>query len=374
MDDNADGNRDAGEPGLNGVTINLVGVDSDGNAITTDLDGNALTTVTENNNVDPFDPGHFWFLNLKPGTYTVSEVVPAGSEPSTPISFVLDTLDSGESDTSTVFGNFVLGSLHAHKFFDGIMEDGIQQEGENNLLGVTFTLTGIDGMGNDVGPIDMVTDEDGLAWWMDLKPGTYTITEDQTSLGGLFPTIPSDGIHADIILTSGQTITKEFGNVGDCNGLTPGYWQAKLFDPANNQINDYDFDQSILLITDTIVDDGTLTQDDIDEALVILRLPDASDPIQKLEKFVLANQLTLNLTQLVAGDPGFPNTDSASLFGACMLLDNLDVGSLGDLLDLAIEYINAGQATTDFNDDGFINDQDVLDLKTVLDQFANLNF
>ncbi|NIL98399.1 MAG: peptidase, partial [Planctomycetales bacterium] len=45
------------------------------------------------------------------------------------------------------------------------------------LAGVTFTLTGVDGMGNQVVPIEMSSDETGLLWFTDLVPGTYTLTE-----------------------------------------------------------------------------------------------------------------------------------------------------------------------------------------------------
>ncbi|REJ96016.1 MAG: hypothetical protein DWQ29_01205, partial [Planctomycetota bacterium] len=83
------------------------------------------------------------------------------------------------------FGNFERGSIHGIKFIDA-NGNGVADDGEALQAGVTFTLTGTDGMGNPVGPIVVETDdlastpdvdETGQLWFNDLKPGTYTVTE-----------------------------------------------------------------------------------------------------------------------------------------------------------------------------------------------------
>ena len=75
---NANGIQEAGEPGLNNVTVTL-----------TFADGTTATRVTSFFNVD----GYYSFYNLGPATYTVSFATPAGFYPS-PANIGNDTLDS----------------------------------------------------------------------------------------------------------------------------------------------------------------------------------------------------------------------------------------------------------------------------------------
>ncbi len=82
---NSNGNRDEGEPFLNGWTIELV--DESGNVVATtttmemDLDGSG--------DIDPAtESGWYWFNDLVPGTYTVSEVLREGWVQSAPLSDV----------------------------------------------------------------------------------------------------------------------------------------------------------------------------------------------------------------------------------------------------------------------------------------------
>jgi hypothetical protein len=63
---NGNGIQNAGEPGLNGVTVNLL--DSGGSVID--------TTVTANNGGG--NPGYYQFTDLAPGTYSVQFVLPGG--------------------------------------------------------------------------------------------------------------------------------------------------------------------------------------------------------------------------------------------------------------------------------------------------------
>ena len=74
LDANGNATRDADEPGLPGVTIYL-DLNNNGN-----LDSGEPLTVTIRD--DPAtaanETGLFWFTRLKPGTYTVREVVPDG--------------------------------------------------------------------------------------------------------------------------------------------------------------------------------------------------------------------------------------------------------------------------------------------------------
>ncbi len=62
VDKDDDGVRDSDESGIKGVEITLTGTDINGNAVTE-------TTTTDSN-------GRYWFEDLQPGTYTVTEAQP----------------------------------------------------------------------------------------------------------------------------------------------------------------------------------------------------------------------------------------------------------------------------------------------------------
>ena len=103
-------------------------------------------------------------FTVAPGLYTVREACQASWEQSLPAptngcgSGVYGmTLTSGQLESDNDFGNFRLVDLHAHKFFD-FNEYMVQDGNEDNLAGIEFTLTGMDGMGGEVGPL--VADND----------------------------------------------------------------------------------------------------------------------------------------------------------------------------------------------------------------------
>jgi uncharacterized repeat protein (TIGR01451 family) len=70
IDTNRNGRIDAGESGRSGVTVTLSGVDGRGQAV-----GGSTVTAAD---------GTYIFPGLMPGTYTVTETVPGGLEPTTP--------------------------------------------------------------------------------------------------------------------------------------------------------------------------------------------------------------------------------------------------------------------------------------------------
>jgi hypothetical protein len=94
--DNADD-----EVGLNGWTINLVGTDDEGHAV-------SMSTVTAND--ESGNPGYYSF-SVDPGTYTVSEVLQEGwiqSYPTTgsPVGTYQVILGNGQLDADNNFGNY----------------------------------------------------------------------------------------------------------------------------------------------------------------------------------------------------------------------------------------------------------------------------
>ena len=219
-DINGDGDRDDGEPGLNGVMFALTGTDGMGNSV-------SMTTLTEND-PDSGDPGYFWFEGLKPGSYNVFEVydeaaqggdfnddgdMDDGTDTNSTNSYgsgsvgspdgILDvnqgmifdktvesfTVSSGdEIDADHDWGNYVLGSIHGVKFYDKSGE-GKWDSGENALGDITFklyrhegavTVTGKSGdktVTHSWSTQTQVSDVHGEFWFEDLEPGTYELRE-----------------------------------------------------------------------------------------------------------------------------------------------------------------------------------------------------
>jgi uncharacterized protein (DUF2141 family) len=127
-DFDADGVRDAGEPGLPGVTIQLT----------------PATVVGPTLNATTDAAGNFLFTEVLAGTYTLSEVVPTGFTQTAPIppGTIAVTLASGGSSLNNVFGNFrglLTGTVSGVKFND-VNGNGTRDAGEAGLSGVTITL------------------------------------------------------------------------------------------------------------------------------------------------------------------------------------------------------------------------------------------
>ncbi|MGI9606029.1 MAG: SdrD B-like domain-containing protein, partial [Acidimicrobiales bacterium] len=164
-----DGIQDAGEPGLDGITINL-------------LDATGTTTLATTTTASG---GAYSFTGLVPGTYTVQVVVPSGMVATTVDAGGDDTIDSdldgsgeatttlisGENDTSidgglytpATIGNFVWDDLNAN---------GIQNAGEPGLDGITINLL------NAAGTITLAsttTAGGGSYSFTGLAPGTYAV-------------------------------------------------------------------------------------------------------------------------------------------------------------------------------------------------------
>ena len=236
-DVNGNGVQDAGDLGRNGVTFTLTGVDNTGAAIT------PISVISGD---DPSTPevevGEFWFTDLSPGTYTVTETVPTGFIATTPIAVSNIVLTSGVEFVSRVgqanlppgstkqeilldnlapigvpdlaFGNSELGSIHGNKFTD-VNGNGVQDVGDLGRNGVTFTLTGVDNTGAAITPISVISGDDpstpevevGEFWFTDLSPGTYTVTE--TVPTGFIATTPI--AVSNIVLTSGVEFVSRIG-------------------------------------------------------------------------------------------------------------------------------------------------------------------
>ncbi len=176
-DANNDGVRQVGELGLPGVTLTLTGTDDLGISVS-----QMATSLAD---------GSYSFTNLRPGTYSVSEVQPTG---------LLDGRDAAGTAGGTVgddrvdgivlfagtdaagytFGELDPASLAGVVFRDD-NNDGIEQPLELGIAGVSVTLTGTDDLGNSV-TLSTLTASDGSYLFSNLRPSGplgYTLTETQ---------------------------------------------------------------------------------------------------------------------------------------------------------------------------------------------------
>ncbi len=94
--------------------------------------------------------------------------------------------------------------------------DGVRQNSDPALAGVTLTLTGSDWQGNAITPRSLVTDASGHYSFTDLAPGTYTVTE---------PTQPEN-------TANGQTIAGSTGGTPTAVGTLPSAIAGILLPPA----------------------------------------------------------------------------------------------------------------------------------------------
>jgi hypothetical protein len=367
-DRNANGVKDEGEEPLAGWTINVAG--------NTGMNKLYEASTTTNAN------GEYKFM-LPPGTYTVYETCPAGGNwyQSLPkpaggyncgdgkyTNIVIKSDDGPDKHKDNDFGNFQSVHIIAKKFND-LDGDGMKDSGEEWLEGVEFCL--LQG-GSKVDAGDFLkspqnaclkTDSSGAVKWENLFPNEYTV--DETVPTGAFPTATDvyiGGVFYKTIVGAGADEVAlpflegcadkgyaklVFGDGFKCVGLTPGYW--------SNWRNHYTASEFEGLLAGTIAAD-------IAEADAILNSNscDDNDAKECLAKFVLANQLTLNLTAAIAGGASLFNGDDAGLSLLCQGPGQPYPGTLGHWLDRGLALIGGG------------NRNDILEAKTMLDYFANL--
>ena len=269
---NADGDRDAGEPGLSGWEIHLFGDDDQGNPV-------HLHDTTDGN-------GDYSFENLEPGEYTVCETQQSGWTQSMPGTgagtadcsghthggttpgargYAID-LEFGDDDSGNDFGNFRMASKSGTKFED-LNADGDEDAGEPGVSGVQIHLFGTDGLGNAVHR-HTSTDASGDYSFSNVAPGSYTVCE--TVAAGWTQSYPASGadcsghgggVGYSITLTSNEADTgNDFGNFrqatkagtkfedlnadGDRDAGEPGLedWQIHLFgtDGQGNSVHEHD--------------------------------------------------------------------------------------------------------------------------------------
>ncbi len=204
-----DGVQDVGEPGLDGITVNLVW--PGGNGIFGDGDDVSLTTVTSGG-------GAYSFSGLPAGTFRVAVdlgTVPAGFVNTYDLDGNLNSatevgLTAGQNRTDVDFGYAESATAGGIKWNDA-NANGVQDGGEGPLSGVTiFADLNNDGVFGPGEPSD-VTNAAGAYQLAGLRPGTVTIRE--VPPVGFYQTFPANFAPHTVNLVPGQTAADlNFGN------------------------------------------------------------------------------------------------------------------------------------------------------------------
>ncbi len=144
------------DTGLGGVTVNLY------------LNGGSTPVASTVTAAD----GSYSFTNLGPGSYTVQEVVPAGSTQTAGNAGYTVSATSGSNSSGNNFANFANISISGTKFND-LTGNGITGD-DTGLGGVTVNLY-LNGGSTPVA--STVTAADGSYSFTNLGPGSYTVQE-----------------------------------------------------------------------------------------------------------------------------------------------------------------------------------------------------
>ncbi len=167
----ANGIQDPDEPGIGSVTVRLL--DAGG--------GEVGSTITDTN-------GRYAFVGLTPAEYRIEVEIPDGYVASPQDQGSDDTADSdidaagvmpstslnsGEYDPNWDAGLYRLASI-GDLVWEDVDADGIQDEGEEGISGVTVRL--FDADGDEVEAT--ITDDEGRYTFVDLTPGEYQVEID----------------------------------------------------------------------------------------------------------------------------------------------------------------------------------------------------
>jgi len=414
VDTNGNGIQDNGEPGLNGVTVNLL--NSDG---TPALDGNGnprtTTTTTHNGN-----PGYYQFVGVPEGSYIVEFVTPGGyvftkqnadnqgvsgganSDPSpstgrTP-SF---SLAAGQENNSVDAGMYQPGSISGTVLRD-ITGDN---QGDDPMAGVWVTLK--DANGNDIDsdpapgvqPTKIQTDGSGNYSFGNLPPGNYQVVQevpneftavndadggDFTVIGNITPITVASGSNITDQDFVNQTPAKITGTVfndlnkdglfdggdGTLSGVT-----VRLFTDPNG---DGDPSDGVLVDTTTTAGNGTYAFDNLPlgNYVVVEVDPFGYTSVNDVQGAPTDNLVGVAVTQLITypGKNFLDQVVDPATLGSISGQVRLDQDQNGNLADPDPGISNVTiQLWTDPNGDGDPSDGQMV-LTTTTDGSGNYTF
>ena len=200
-----------GQKNIEGIKFYLRGTSDTGREID-------IPAITDENGIAKFE-------NIPIGTYKViedKETVPYGylvaDEKEVKVEYA-QTIDA------TILNNEQTGSIKVHKKTDGM----------TNIEGIRFILSGVSDTGREI-RIEAVTDKDGIAKFENVPIGTYTITEDGS-------TVPYGYLVADskqVTVAYAQTVDTDMVN-------------EKAPDTPNTGVTDNDTDGRTALCSVAII-------------------------------------------------------------------------------------------------------------------------
>jgi hypothetical protein len=212
-DRDRDGVFDSDEFGLSGVTVYA---DANGNST---LDAGEQSAST-----DSF--GAYTISGLRPGNYTIREVVSASSYTCTsPGTCSYDiTPTSGQSLTDRNFGNAPNNTFSGQQFHDR-NANGAEDSGDGGLSGWVIYVDYNDNGSRDSDEPSATTDASGNYTLSNVDPGTYTVREESQS--GWTCSAPSDCSYSQTFAAGTTESGKDFGT-----------WQSasvagKVFEDSN---------------------------------------------------------------------------------------------------------------------------------------------
>ncbi|MFZ1599037.1 MAG: SdrD B-like domain-containing protein, partial [Anaerolineae bacterium] len=179
-----DGVQDPGEPGIGGVTVQLINP-STGSVV--------ATTVTAGD-------GSYIFRSVTPGAYTVRETDPTGFNSTTPNDVSVSVPAGGAAVAN--FGDRQVGTVSGVVFND-INGNGSQQGSEAGLAGVTVGL--YDGGNNLIATT--TTAGNGSYLFLNVPPGSYSVRE--TDPAGFLSTTPNS---VNVTVPAGGSASANFGD------------------------------------------------------------------------------------------------------------------------------------------------------------------
>ncbi|MDY6806950.1 MAG: SdrD B-like domain-containing protein [Cyanobacteriota bacterium] len=209
-DFNTNGVREAGEPGIEGVTVYL---DNNNNR---SLDPGEASTVSDS-------LGNYAFTDLAAGTYPVREVLPGGFTQTTRDRFI--TVNGDSFDNIDIGNVRSLGSIRGVKFND-LNGNGVLDSGEPGLSGFSIYL---DINNNEVidpeEPVS-ITDPTGNYFFNDLPGGTYIVREVQqpgfvqTSIVPIITIDPDNNLSNVAVFGNFDTLTRPLPAERTIDGTT----------------------------------------------------------------------------------------------------------------------------------------------------------
>jgi uncharacterized repeat protein (TIGR01451 family) len=266
----ADGQRDAGEPGLPGVVVRLTGIDSFGRPIVDPATGFAYFELPTDAN------GAYLFDRLVPGTYAVSEPVQPmafndGTESLGNLGGIarndsLSNIPVGGRVSATGYDFGELGATVSGSVFRDDDRDGSRDAGEPGVSGVVVELRDTNGV-PVIDPVTgqpyrAVTGPDGVYAFRNVALGAYQIVETQPAgyaNGPVGPaivravTVPSAGltdqnfaevlgqIAGSVYIDQNLNATRDSGEIG-LSGVTVTLTGTDLFGQTVNRTTTTDTD------------------------------------------------------------------------------------------------------------------------------------